>query len=70
MISTGVGVNRTYDLFEKLPDGSLVRVATVIGNDAAIIRLKEVAATTANSVYAVHMPTMEIIAEMNRQGAT
>lgn len=59
-------MNREYDLFEKLGDGASVWRGVVSGRDKAIAKLKELAATTANEVFAMHMLTKAVIAIMNR----
>lgn len=58
-------MERQYDLFEILPDGSPVWRATISGHENAILKLKELAAQTANEVRVMHLPSNSIIAAMN-----
>jgi hypothetical protein len=57
-------MNREYDLFENFPDGSRVWRAAIVGRDAALAKLKELASKSANEVFAMHLPTEEILAKM------
>jgi hypothetical protein len=59
-------VERTYDIFEKLPDGALVWRETVSGHDAAIARLRELAKESANEFQVHHVLTKSIIATLKR----
>jgi hypothetical protein len=58
-------VDRQYDLFEILPDGSPVWRVTITGHQSAIEKLQELAKQTANEVRAMHLPTKTLIAAMN-----
>ena len=58
-------VERTYDIFEKHPDGTMLWKETVNGHEAAIAKLREVAAKTTNEVQVLHLPTKSLIATMN-----
>lgn len=58
-------MDREYDLFEKLPDGSLIWRAVVTGHESAIAKLRELADYTTNEVRVMHMPTKSIVATMN-----
>ena len=58
-------MNREYDLFEKMPDGSLIWRAVVSGHEDAITKLRELAAQTGNEVRVMHMPTKTVIAILN-----
>jgi hypothetical protein len=58
-------MERTYDIFEVMSDGSLIWRCAVTGHEKAIVRLKELAADTANEVRLLHVPTKALIAEMN-----
>jgi hypothetical protein len=58
-------VDRTYDIFEKLPDGTLVWCAVVSGHEEGIARLKELALQTKNELHMMHVPTKTLIAQMN-----
>jgi hypothetical protein len=58
-------LDREYDIFEKLPDGDLLWRAVVIGRENAIVKLREIAATTKNECFVMYVPTNEIIATLN-----
>jgi hypothetical protein len=58
-------MERDYDLFEVMPDGSLTWRGVVSGHNAAIVRLTELAAETTNEVRVIHVLTKTLIAEMN-----
>jgi len=58
-------VDRTYDIFEKYPDGSSRWLAVVTGRDALLERLNDLSSTTTNELFAIYMPTKEIIATRN-----
>jgi hypothetical protein len=59
-------VNRNYDLFEMLPDGSPLWKGSVSGYDDAIRTLHELSKRTANEVHLMYLPTKTIIATLNR----
>lgn len=58
-------MERSYDLFEIMPDGCPLWRAAVSGHENALIRLKEWAAKTPNEVRIMHLPTSTIIAVLN-----
>lgn len=58
-------MERTYDIFETMPDGAPLWRVTVVGHEAAITKLKELAAKTRNEVQCIHLPTKSVIAVMN-----
>jgi hypothetical protein len=68
-------MDRAYDVFEILPDGSPLSratvtgletaIATVTGLETAIRALKELATQTPNEVRIMHLPDQAIIATMN-----
>jgi len=55
-------VERTYDIFERLPDGTLLWVASVEGHEAAIQKLQWWAGKRPNEFRLMHIPTDTIIA--------
>jgi hypothetical protein len=63
-------MNREYDLFENFPDGSRVWRAAIVGRDATLAKLKELASKSANEVFAMHLPTEEIVAKMEGKKKT
>jgi hypothetical protein len=58
-------MNRVYDAFEVLPNGSLIWRATVTGHEDAIDKLQEVAKGSANEFRLIHLPTKTVIATIN-----
>jgi hypothetical protein len=58
-------VDRNYDIFEILSDGSLVWRAALHGRDDAIRKLHEIGKDTKNEVRVMHVPTNTIIATTN-----
>ncbi len=59
-------MERTYDIFEKHPDGCMIWRATIQGHEAAIAKLRELAAKTRNEVQVLYLPTKALIATMNQ----
>ena len=62
-------MSRIYDLFELLPDGSQVLRACTSGLDMAKLKLEELASSSENEFYAMHIPTRETVARVNVGGA-
>jgi hypothetical protein len=60
-------MNRDYDLFEILPDGSPIWKELVSGHGEAIRKPQELAKQTKNEVRLMHVPTNTIIASMNTE---
>jgi hypothetical protein len=58
-------VERTYDIFEKQPDGAMLWKATVVGHEPAIAKLRELAGKSPNEIQVMHLPTKALIATMN-----
>jgi hypothetical protein len=58
-------MNRDYDLFERMPDGSVIRRKFVQGLEQARIRLAVLAELSPNEFYAIHTLTKEIVAQVN-----
>jgi hypothetical protein len=58
-------MDREFDLFEKHGDGSMLWRSYSLGYEEAMLKLKELAAQTQNSVFLIHLPTKETIAAMN-----
>lgn len=58
-------MDRNYDLFEILPDGSPIWKCTVAGHEPALQQLKELAKRTDNEVRIMHLATNAIIAVLN-----
>ena len=58
-------MNREYDAFEVLPDGTLMWRATVIGHEDTVNKLKEVAKGNMNEFRLMHVQTKTVIATIN-----
>lgn len=58
-------VNREYDIFEQLPDGSVAWRGFVIGIEAARAKLHVLADGSRNEFFAIHTPTREIVERVN-----
>ncbi len=57
--------DRSYDLFEKLPDQSVVWRGIVHGLQDAKLKLGELAAKTNNECFAMYLPTQEVVGRVN-----
>ena len=55
-------MERTYDIFEVLPDGTRLWKAAVRGHEFAVQRMKSLAAKSPNEFLMMHIPTSAIIA--------
>ena len=58
-------MNREYDLFERLPDGSPLWRGYASGLAELTAKLREIAANTQNECFAMHLPTMEVVGRAN-----
>jgi hypothetical protein len=58
-------MNRNYDLFEKMPDGTPIWREFVQGLEKARLRLAVLSELSSNEFYAIHTPTKEIVARVN-----
>ena len=58
-------MEREFDLFERLPDGSVLWKAVVPGLENALVRLKSLGNTSPNEHFAIHTPTKTIVARVN-----
>lgn len=63
-------MERTYDIFENMPDGSLLWRAAIPGHDGAIQKLRELAAKSPNEFRLMHIATNTVIATINAPGGT
>jgi hypothetical protein len=57
-------MERTYDVFEKFADGTMLWRATVVGHEDAIRKLRELAEAGANEFCLMHLGTQTVIATM------
>lgn len=58
-------MERTYDIFEVLPDGDLEWRDFAEGHDAALARARALAAGSRNEFRVMHLPTNSIVAVFN-----
>jgi hypothetical protein len=58
-------MDREFDLFEKLPDGSVLWKAMVPGLENALNRLKSLGSISPNEHFAIHTPTKTVVARVN-----
>jgi hypothetical protein len=58
-------LERSYDIFEILSDGSPLWRATVAGHENAIRKLQELALQTPNEMRVMYLPDQAIIATIN-----
>jgi hypothetical protein len=58
-------MDRQYDIFEKLPDGSLVWRTFVPGLDKALATLEKFSKASPNEFFAIHTPTKETVGRVN-----
>ena len=59
--------NREYDIFEKLPDGTLLWRAVIRGLENTLTELKKFGEQSQNELLAIHTPTKQTIARVNVQ---
>ena len=50
-----------FEIFEKLPDGTILRRGLVPGLEPAIARMKEFASTSANEFVLLHSASNKIV---------
>ena len=60
-------MEREYELFEQLPDGSPVWRDHASGLQNVRLKLRRIAQTTANECFAIYLPTKEVVARLNVQ---
>lgn len=58
-------MDREYDLFQVLGDGTLVWRETVAGHEAAIAKLEQLALLESCEFQLLHLPDNTVIATMN-----
>jgi hypothetical protein len=58
-------VERTYDIFERLPDGTMLWVAAVQGHEEAIPKLKLYGEKRSNEFRLMHLPSDSLVAAVN-----
>jgi hypothetical protein len=60
-------MDREYDIFEKLPDGTLMWRIVVTGQANALSTMKKLATGSQNEFQVMHLPTKAVIAVMNQE---
>lgn len=58
-------MDRDYDLFQVLPDGTMLWRGTVAGHAAAMDKLEQLALSESCEFQLVHLPDKTVIATMN-----
>src|SRR5215469_14083199 len=58
-------MDRDYEIYEVLPDGSVVRIARVHGLEFALVRLRELAKHTSRECFAADAKTRQVVGQMN-----
>jgi hypothetical protein len=58
-------LERVYDIFEHMPDGSLIWRGAITGHEAAVHKLQEFAANSTNEFRLMHVATKTLIASIN-----
>jgi len=58
-------MEREYELFEQLPDGSPMWRGQASGLREVRLKLHEIGKTTTNGCFAMYLPTKEIVARLN-----
>ena len=58
-------MERKYEIFEVLPNGSALKIGVVSGLQNACLTVQELANHTTNECYAEDKETRQVIAQMN-----
>jgi len=58
-------MQRTYDIFEKMPDGTIMWRDSVQGHEEAVRKLKDLATRSLNEFQLLHLPTQSLVAIVN-----
>jgi hypothetical protein len=58
-------MNREYDIFEKLSDGSVIWRDFVQGLETARAKVGQLAKRSKNGFFAIHTPTKDIAVRVN-----
>jgi hypothetical protein len=58
-------MDREYELFERLPDGTVQWRGTTTGLEQARLKLKEFAQETRNELFAMHLFSHQVVARVN-----
>ncbi len=60
-------MDREYDIFGKLPDGTAVWRTFIPGLDNTLAELGKFGKLSPNEFFAIHTPTKETVARVNAQ---
>ena len=60
-------MQRTYDIFEKMPDGTIMWRGSIQGLEEAVRNLKELAARSLNEFQMLHLATQSLVATANQK---
>jgi hypothetical protein len=62
-------MDRTYDIFERLPDGAVLWREAIAGHERALERMKQlaIASQSKKEFFLMHIPTKAIVAVINAQ---
>jgi hypothetical protein len=60
-------MDRHYDIFEVMPDGTTVWKSAAAGHELAIIQMKALASKTKNEIRVMHLPTNSVVATLKRR---
>ncbi len=58
-------MDREYDIFEKLPDGSILWRTMIKGFENALVELKKLGGDSMNEHFAIHTPSNTVVARVN-----
>lgn len=59
-------MNHDYDIFEQMQDGTPIWRCHAIGLRECHEKLRELAVSTNNECFAIHLSTKEIVGRLNR----
>jgi len=68
-LQKGTPMKHQYDLFEKFPDGSSLWRACVIGLQATLSHMSDLAQRSQNQFYALHIKSGKLVSHKLQQGA-
>jgi len=60
-------MQRTYDIFEKMPDGTIMWRGSVQGLEEAVRILKELAARSLNEFQMLHLASQSLVGTANQK---
>jgi hypothetical protein len=58
-------MDREYDIFERLPDGSILWRTMIKGFENALVGLRKLGSVSPNEYFAIHTPSKTIVARVN-----